>query len=149
MNPQLQIGGIISSRSQGKLFILKLQDRSDKDEAVTLESPGVRQQVTDSLVNNRKQLLAASYQAIAMNDAKIENLLAKKVVDNPNELSGARPAGAATAANTAPASNTNTSAPANSNAAASANAAPASANIAAPANANTEPKKAANAANTK
>ena len=46
------------------------------------------------LVNNRKQLLAASYQAIAMNEAKIENFLAKKVVDNPNELSGARPAGA-------------------------------------------------------
>ena len=39
MNPQLQVGGIINTRSQGKLFILKLQDRSDKDEALTLESP--------------------------------------------------------------------------------------------------------------
>ena len=105
MNPQLQIGGVISSRSQGKLFILKLQDRSDKDEAVTLDGPGVREQVQKQLVDSRKQLLAASFQAIAMNEAKIENLLAKKVVDNPNELSGARPAGAAnpTNANTAPA----------------------------------------------
>lgn len=110
MNPQLPIGKVVSVRSQGKLFILKLQERSDKDEAVTLESPGVRQQVVESLGNNRKQLLAASYQAVAMNEAKIENYLAKKVVDNPNELSGARPAGAATAANTA--SNAN-SAPAN------------------------------------
>lgn len=103
MNPQLQIGGVITSRSQGKMFVLKLQERSDKDEAVTLESPGVRQNVIESLGNNRKQLLAASYQAVAMNEAKIENFLAKKVVDNPNELSGARPAGAttATAANTA------------------------------------------------
>ena len=118
MNAQLQIGGIISSRSQGKLFILKLQDRSDKDEAVTLEGPGVREQVQKQLVDSRKQLLAASYQAIAMNEAKIENFLAKKVVDNPNELSGARPAGAAnpTNANTAPA-NANT-APANANASA-------------------------------
>ena len=116
MNAQLQIGGIISSRSQGKLFILKLQDRSDKDEAVTLEGPGIREQVQKQLVDSRKQLLAASYQAIAMNEAKIENFLAKKVVDNPNELSGARPAGAAnpTNANTAPA-NANT-APANANA---------------------------------
>ncbi|MBK7393564.1 MAG: SurA N-terminal domain-containing protein [Chloracidobacterium sp.] len=125
MNPQSQIGGITSTRSQGKFFILKLQERSDKDEAVTLESPGVREQVQKSLVDNRKQLLAASYQAVAMNEAKIENFLAKKVVDNPNELSGARPAGAA---NAAPAANANTAAPANTNAAA------ANTNSAAPAN---------------
>ena len=41
----------------------------------------------------------------AMNEARIENYLAKKVVDNPNELSGARPAPVGTAANS-----TNTSA---------------------------------------
>jgi hypothetical protein len=86
---------------------------------VTLESPGIRQQVIDSLINARKQLLTASYQAVAMNEAKIENYLAKKVVDNPNELSGARPAGASAPANTtsAPATSTNTGA--NTNAAAS------------------------------
>lgn len=126
MNPQLQVGGIVNTRSQGKLFILKLQDRSDKDEALTLESPGIRQQVTDSLVNNRKQLLAASYQAIAMNEAKIENLLAKKVVDNPNELSGARPASAANS-NSNAASNGNT-ASTNTNAASPANSTPQHAN---------------------
>jgi len=135
MNPQSQIGGITSTRSQGKFFILKLQERSDKDEAVTLESPGVREQVQKSLVDNRKQLLAASYQAVAMNEAKIENFLAKKVVDNPNELSGARPAGAA---NSAPAANANTAAPANSNATVNTNAA-------APADAKPADKPAANA----
>jgi parvulin-like peptidyl-prolyl isomerase len=101
MSPETQIGKVFTAPMIGKFYILKLQDRSDRDEAVTLESPGVRQQVTDQLVNSRKQLLAASYQAVAMNEAKIENYLAKKVVENPNELSGARPAGAAnTAANT-------------------------------------------------
>ncbi len=113
MSPQIQIGGVVTARSQGKLFILKLQDRSDKDEALTLESPGVRQQVIEQLGNSRKQLLAASYQAMAMNEAKIENFLAKKVVDNPNELSGARPAGSSTPANTV--ANSNISTPANSN----------------------------------
>jgi hypothetical protein len=98
-----------------------LQERGDKDEALTLDSPGVRQQVADALVNNRKQLLTASYQAIAMNEAKIENYLAKKVVDNPNELSGARPAGAATPA----AANTNTPEATPANTAANTNAAPA------------------------
>jgi len=140
MNPQVTIGRVVSVRSQGKLFILKLQDRSDKDEALTLESPGVRQQVIEQLGNNRKQLLAASYQAIAMNEAKIENLLAKKVVDNPNELSGARPAGASTPV----AANTATPAPATSNATANANAAPANAKPAA--NTAAPIKPAANAA---
>lgn len=121
MSPDFQIGKIITTQMQGKFYILKLQERSDKDEAVTLESPGIRQQVTDSLINSRKQLLAASYQAIAMNEAKIENLLAQKVVANPNELSGARPAGAS-APNTniapPPTNTSNANVPANTNAAA-------------------------------
>jgi len=104
MSPQLQIGKIITTQSQGKFFILKLQERSDRDENLTLESPGVRQQVTDSLVNARKQLLIQAYAAVAMNEAKIINNLAQKVVDSPNELSGARPAN--------PNANTNTATPA-------------------------------------
>jgi len=113
MDPKFPIGQVTGAQMQGKYYILKLQERSDKDENITLETPGIRQQVTDSLVKARKQLLAASYQAIAMNEAKIENYLAKKVVENPNNLSGARPASAET-----PIANTNT----NVNAAANANA---------------------------
>ncbi|HVF47397.1 MAG TPA: SurA N-terminal domain-containing protein [Pyrinomonadaceae bacterium] len=138
MNPEFQIGRIITAQMQGKYFVLKLQERSDKDEALTLESPGVRQQVTDSLINSRKQLLAASYQAIAMNEAKIENFLAQKVVANPNELSGARPAGASMPA----AANTNTNANANTAPAGNANS---NSNVA-PANANTRPAANTNAA---
>lgn len=119
MNPQFEVGKIITAPMMGKFYILKLQERSDKDEAVTLESPGIRQQVTESLISSRKQLLAASYQAIAMAEAKIENFLAKKVVDNPNELSGARPAGASSSNTNTASSNTNTAA----NTAAPANAA--------------------------
>jgi parvulin-like peptidyl-prolyl isomerase len=105
MDPKFTVGQILPTPFQGKFYIFKLQERSNKDENLTLESPGIRGQVTDSLINARKQLLAASYQAITMNEAKIENFLAKKVVENPNELSGARPAGADT-----PAVNTNTNA---------------------------------------
>jgi parvulin-like peptidyl-prolyl isomerase len=105
MDAKTPIGQIIPTPIQGKFYILKIQERSDRDENLTLESQGVRQQVTDSLVNARKQLLIQSYAAVAMNEAKIVNNLAQKVVDNPNELSGARPA------NVAPA-NTNTAAPA-------------------------------------
>ena len=113
----------------GKAYIFKLQERVDKEENLTLESPTVRPQINELLVNNRKQLLAASYQAIAMNEATIDNLLAKKVVENPNELSGARPA--APANTNAETSNTN-SAPV-TNSAPAGNATPA-ANTNSPAN---------------
>ena len=46
----------------------------------------MRQQITDSLINARKQLLSQAYMAMAMDEAKIENLLAKQVVENPNEF---------------------------------------------------------------
>ena len=113
MNPAFEVGKIITAPMMGKFYILKLQERSDKDEAVTLESPGIRGQVTESLIGSRKQLLQASYQAIAMAEARIENYLAKKVVDNPNELSGARPAGASSSNTNTAASNTNTAANSN------------------------------------
>ncbi|HEY8560057.1 MAG TPA: SurA N-terminal domain-containing protein [Pyrinomonadaceae bacterium] len=128
MNPQTPIGQIIPTPIQGRFYILKIQERSDRDENLTLESPGVRQQVTDSLINARKQLLVQSYAAVAMNEAKIVNNLAQKVVENPNELSGARPANVTVPnanANATPAANTaaNTSAnTANPNANSTANA---------------------------
>ncbi|CAN5843486.1 hypothetical protein BH24ACI1_BH24ACI1_18850 [soil metagenome] len=113
MDPKFNVGQILPTPMQGKFYILKLQERSDKDEERTLESPGVRQEATKFLIDSRKQLLAASYQAVAMNEAKIENYLAKKVVDNPNDLSGARPASGETPATNM---NTNTSVNTNSNA---------------------------------
>lgn len=113
MNPEFTVGRITNVVPiGGKGYIFKLQERIEKEENLTLESPDVRPQINKLLVDNRKQLLAASYQAIAMNDAKIENFLARKVVDNPNELSGARPAGAAVPADT----ESNTAANANSSA---------------------------------
>jgi parvulin-like peptidyl-prolyl isomerase len=107
MNPEFTEGRITSPVPiNGKAYIFKLQERNDKEENLTLDSPDVRPQINKLLVDNRKQLLAASYQAIAMSEAKIENFLAKKVVENPNELSGARPAAPANA-NAAPAANSN------------------------------------------
>lgn len=95
MDSKFQVGRVAGPFNlEGRYYIFKLQERNDKEEALTLESPGVRQQITDSLINARKQLLSNSYTAIAIEEAKIDNLLAKQVVNNPNELSGARPAGA-------------------------------------------------------
>lgn len=108
MDQRFAVGSVTQPLNiAGKLYIFKLQERNEQEENLTLESPGVRQQITQSLIDARKQLLSASYAAIAMNEAKIENFLARKVVENPNELSGARPA---VAENANANSNANTSA---------------------------------------
>jgi parvulin-like peptidyl-prolyl isomerase len=133
MDPKFPVGNILPTPGQGKFYILKLQERSDKDESLTLESPGIRQQVIDQLINARKQLLSQSYAAVAMNEAKVENYLAQKVVENPNELSGARPA----SASETPAANTNVNPAVNTNTGAN--------SAANTANANTNAKPAANA----
>ena len=125
---------------EGKILIVKLQRKQETDEERTLETPGVRQEITDYLINSRKQLLRESYRATVMNEAQIVNYLAQKVVTNPNELSGARPAVAATPANDANSNvnavNLNANA-ANTNSSTNANAAnKANANTSANANAN-------------
>jgi peptidyl-prolyl cis-trans isomerase SurA len=97
MSPKFAVGSITPPIPlQGKYYIFKLMERNENDETITLEKPGTREQITNMLVTARKNLLQASYTTIAMNEAKIENLLAKQVVDNPNELSAARPADAST-----------------------------------------------------
>lgn len=82
---------------EGRTLLLKIAAKQDKDENLTLESPDVKTGITTALTNQRKQLLTAAYQARAMDEARIENHLAKRVVDFPNELSGTRPAGASAA----------------------------------------------------
>ncbi|CAN5794579.1 hypothetical protein BH20ACI4_BH20ACI4_10900 [soil metagenome] len=100
---------------QGKILILKLQRKQESDEDRTLETPGVREEITKYLTDARKQLLSQSYAAVSLEEADIKNFLAQKVVENPNELSGARPAPVNT-----PVTNTNTAAantPTNTNSA--------------------------------
>ncbi|HEX8735630.1 MAG TPA: SurA N-terminal domain-containing protein [Pyrinomonadaceae bacterium] len=122
---------------EGRFVIVKLQRKQEQDEDRTLETPGVRQQITDLLINSRKQLLSQAYMAMAMDNAKIDNLIAKQVVENPNNLSGARPAGADTPAASPTAANTNVG-NTNANANAPSNR---------PANANTKPANTPPAAN--
>ncbi len=145
MSEQFEVGSVAGPFSiAGKIYLFKLKNRIEKDEDLTLESPGVKQQITDTLVNNRKQLLAASYTAIAMNEAKIVNFLAQDIVDNPNELSGARPVDVTKKADAKDAnSNTesNANSGANTNADANTNAKPeASVETKSDANTNAAPK---------
>lgn len=75
-----------------KWYIFKLKRRQLQDEHLNLESPGVRQKITDVLVKQRKEVLNQALMQVALNDAKITNNLALKMLDSPNNLSGPRPA---------------------------------------------------------
>ena len=53
-----------------KWYIFKLQEKRLQTENLTLESQGVRQQITLELTNQRKQILNAALLEVAMNEAE-------------------------------------------------------------------------------
>ncbi len=77
---------------RGKWYIFKLAEKRLQTENLTLESPGVRQQITQALTNQRKQILNAALLEVAMREARIVNNLAANMLNNPSNL-GLRPAG--------------------------------------------------------
>ena len=89
----------------GRWYIFKLQEKRLQTENLTLESQGVRQQITVALTNQRKDILNAALVEVSMNEAKVVNNLAADMLNNPSNL-GLRPATsqAATPANSATAS---------------------------------------------
>ena len=77
--------------SSGKWYIFKLAEKRLATENLTLEAPGVRQQITQGLTNQRKQILNTALLETAINEAKIVNHLAANMLNNPGNL-GLRPA---------------------------------------------------------
>ena len=87
--------------SSGKWYIFKLAEKRLANENLTLESAGVRQQITQGLTNQRKAILNAALLETAMNEAKIINHLAASMLNNPGNL-GLRPAAQGSAPTQAP-----------------------------------------------
>jgi parvulin-like peptidyl-prolyl isomerase len=79
--------------ASGKWYIFKLAEKQLTTENLTLESAGVRQQITQGLTNQHKAVLNAALLETAMNDARIVNHLATEMLNNPGNL-GLRPASA-------------------------------------------------------
>jgi peptidyl-prolyl cis-trans isomerase SurA len=75
----------------GKWYIFKLEEKRLQTENLTLESPNVRQQITQALIKQRADILNAALVEVSMNDAKIVNNLASTMLNNPSNL-GLRPA---------------------------------------------------------
>jgi len=77
----------------GRWCIFKLAEKRLTTENLTLESPGLRQKITQALTNQRKQILNDALLETALNEAKIVNHLAANMINNPSNL-GLRPAAA-------------------------------------------------------
>jgi peptidyl-prolyl cis-trans isomerase SurA len=82
----------------GKWYIFKLEEKRLQTENLTLESQGVRQQITVELTKQRKEILDSALLEVALSEAKIVNTFAANMLSNPANLGGMRPA-AASAAN--------------------------------------------------
>lgn len=100
----LQVGSYTApTQFSGRWYIFKLQRKQLQSENLTLDSPGVREQITEALRNQRKQLLDAALLEVAMNDAKIVNHLANNMLTSPVNFGAARPAQPPANTNTTPA----------------------------------------------
>ena len=74
----------------GRAYIFKVKQIQLQNENLTLASPGVREQATEALRGQRKQLILAALTEVATNDTKIVNYVADKMVSSPNTLGGSR-----------------------------------------------------------
>ncbi|HKP37586.1 MAG TPA: SurA N-terminal domain-containing protein [Pyrinomonadaceae bacterium] len=89
----MTVGSITEPKLVGNRWcIFKLQEKRLQTENLTLESQGVRQQITVELTDQRKKILDAALLQVAMAEAKIVNNLASEILNNPGNL-GLRPAG--------------------------------------------------------
>jgi parvulin-like peptidyl-prolyl isomerase len=73
-------------------YIFKLQSKQLQNENLTFDSPGVRQQITQALTEQRKKILNAALLEVAMNEAKIVNNLAENMLAKPEMMSSMRQA---------------------------------------------------------
>jgi parvulin-like peptidyl-prolyl isomerase len=90
--PSMQVGSYTQPvQFSGRWYIFKLKRKQLEAENRTLESSGVRQEITEALRSQRQQLLNAVMLEISLYEAKIVNNLAANMLSNPNNL-GLRPA---------------------------------------------------------
>jgi parvulin-like peptidyl-prolyl isomerase len=81
----------------GRWHILKVTGKQTETRDRALDDPNVRKEIQDGILAQRKQVLDAAIQARARDEAKIENFLARRMLDNPNSFGVLRPVSAANA----------------------------------------------------
>lgn len=83
--------------SAGRWHIFKVTGKQTESRDRTQDDPSVRKEIQDAILAQRKQVVDAAIQARARDEAKIENFLAQRMLENPNSFGVLRPVPAATA----------------------------------------------------
>jgi peptidyl-prolyl cis-trans isomerase SurA len=78
-----QISGVITLRDSYRILKLVARESPGQRE---LSDPAVQQSIRDNIRNRKEQLLRAAYLAVARNDAKVTNYLARQVVESSGKL---------------------------------------------------------------
>lgn len=82
----------------GRWHIFKVTGKQTETRDRTQDDPSVRKEISDAILSQRKQVVDAAIQARARDEAKIENFLAQRMLENPNSFGVLRPVPAAAAA---------------------------------------------------
>ena len=75
----------------GIWHIFKLTAKRTEKRDLTLNDPEVKKQINDAILDQRKQLVNAALLSRSRDEAKIENYLAQRTLENPNALGVLRP----------------------------------------------------------
>lgn len=75
----------------GRWHIFKLTGKRTESRDLTLNDPDVKKQITDAIREQRRQLVNNAYVTQARDEAKVENFLAKALIESPNNLGVTRP----------------------------------------------------------
>lgn len=89
--------------ARGRWHIFKLTQKRTDSRQLTLQDPDVRKQISDYILSQRRSLLNEALLTRARDEAKIENLLASRTLDNPNSFGVLRPVSSAPSAAASPA----------------------------------------------
>ena len=81
--------------SAGRWHILKVTNKQTETRDRNLDDPNVRKEIQDGILAQRKQVLDTAIQARARDEAKIENFMARRMLDNPNSFGVLRPVSSA------------------------------------------------------
>lgn len=123
----------------GAWYIFKVDNRRERAENLTIDNPQVRQNIVDTLLQQRQRVLFNALMVTAMNEADVKNYLAQRIVEDPKRIADMKPSALLQQSSqpppqqppaprvenqnqSAPTANSNSAAPANRNASPAANA---------------------------
>ncbi len=84
--------GTVSSVSGGGAHTLVLLVKKEEAGQRDLNTPGVREQLTNTLKQRKEQLLRTAFLSAARNDATVVNAMARRVLESPDKLPALMPA---------------------------------------------------------